>query len=324
MIVLVVGFAYFYSQKKLALNLFLGGTILIGAFDILNVSGKTLHWNEKSHKDSYFAETDITKWILNKEPDTYQYRIAELNKGRLIYSNFLAYYRLHLFNGYHGAKIRIYQDAIDVAGGENPFLLGLGNVKYVISDVAINDNTALVEVYKGDNIIYENKLFLPRAFFVDEYKVETGINILKNIRDGNFDPHKVAFVESDINKKIDKPDSTAFVKLTKGDIHNIEYDVNASGNNLIVFSEIYYPAGWKAYIDGSETEIYKTDYLLRSIVVPPGQHKVEFKFHPASYYTGKNISIAANSVVVLILLVGVGGFYYKKKKIKIDSPDESS
>jgi len=90
-----------------------------------------------------------------------------------------------------------------------------------------------------------------------------------------------------------------------------------------VFSEIYYPAGWTAYIDGNETEIYKTDYLLRSIVVPPGHHKVEFKFHPASYYTGKNISIAANSVVVLILLIGVGGFYYKKKKIKTDLPDGS-
>ena len=323
LIVIVVGLAYFYSQKKLALNLFLGVTIIIGAFDILNVSGKTLHWDEKSHKDSYFAETDITKWILNKEPDTFQYRIAELNKGRLIYSNFLAYYRLHLFNGYHGAKIRNYQDAVDVAGGENPFLLGLGNVKYVISDVAINDTTAFTEVYKGSNIIYENKLFLPRAFFADEYKVETGINILKNIRDANFDPHKIAYLESDINKKIDKPDSTAFVKLTKADIHNIEYDVNASGNNLIVFSEIYYPAGWTAYIDGKETEIYKTDYLLRSIVVPPGHHKVEFKFHPSSYYTGKNISIVANSVVVLILLVGVGGFYYKKKKTKIDSPDEN-
>jgi uncharacterized membrane protein YfhO len=196
-------------------------------------------------------------------------------------------------------------------------------VKYVISDVAINDTTALTEVFKGSNIIYENKLFLPRAFFADEYKVETGINILKNIKDANFDPHKIAFVESDINKKIDKPDSTAFVKLTKADIHNIEYDVNASGNNLIVFSEIYYPAGWTAYIDGTETEIYKTDCLLRSIVVPPGKHKVEFKFHPSSYYTGKNISIVANSVVVLILLVGVGGFYYKKKKTKIDSTDEN-
>ena len=324
MLILVIGLAYFYSQKRLALNLFLAGTIIIGVFDILNVSGKTLHWDEKSHKDSFFAETDVTRWILNKEPDTFQYRIAELNKGRLIYSNFLAYYRLHMFNGYHGAKIRIYQDAVDVAGGENPFLLGLGNVKYIISDEAINDSIMVKEVYKGSNIIYENKLFLPRAFFAGEYKVESGINILKNIKEANFDPRKIVFVETDINKKIDKPDSSASVKLSKADIHNIEYDVNASGNNLLVFSEIYYPAGWKAYIDGNETEIYKTDYLLRSIVVPPGQHKVEFKFHPASYYTGKSTSIAANIIIVLVLLIGIGGFYFKKKKIREEPSDESS
>ncbi|MBL7129389.1 MAG: YfhO family protein [Ignavibacteria bacterium] len=324
MLILVIGLAYFYSQKRLALNLFLAGTIIIGVFDILNVSGKTLHWDEKSHKDSFFAETDVTRWILNKEPDTFQYRIAELNKGRLIYSNSLAYYRLHMFNGYHGAKIRIYQDAVDVAGGENPFLLGLGNVKYIISDEAINDSIMVKEVYKGSNIIYENKLFLPRAFFAGEYKVESGINILKNIKEANFDPRKIVFVETDINKKIDKPDSSASVKLSKADIHNIEYDVNASGNNLLVFSEIYYPAGWKAYIDGNETEIYKTDYLLRSIVVPPGQHKVEFKFHPASYYTGKSTSIAANIIIVLVLLIGIGGFYFKKKKIREEPSDESS
>ena len=322
MMILVIGLAYFYSQKRLALNLFLAGTIVIGVFDILNVSGKTLHWDEKSHKDSFFAETDVTRWLLNKEPDAFQYRIAELNKGRLIYSNFLAYYRLHLFNGYHGAKIRIYQDAVDVAGGENPFLLGLGNVKYIISDKAINDTIMVKEVYKGSNIIYENKLFLPRAFFADEYKIESGINILKNIREANFNPRKIAFIETDINKKIDKPDSTAWVKLSKADIHNIEYDVNASGNNLLVFSEIYYPAGWKAYTGGNETEIYKTDYLLRSIVVPPGKHKVEFIFHPASYYTGKNISIAANIIIVLVLVVGIGGFYFKKKKE--EPSDESS
>jgi LPXTG-motif cell wall-anchored protein len=324
MIILVIGLAYFYSQKRLALNLFLAGTIIIGVFDILNVSGKTLHWDEKSHKDSFFAETDVTRWLLNKEPDAFQYRIAELNKGRLIYSNFLAYYRLHLFNGYHGAKIRIYQDAVDVAGGENPFLLGLGNVKYIISDEAINDTIMVKEVYKGSNIIYENKLFLPRAFFADEYKVESGINILKNIREANFNPRKIAFVEIGIDKKIDKPDSTAWVKLSKADIHNIEYDVNASGgNNLLVFSEIYYPAGWKAYINGNETEIFKTDYLLRSIVVPLGQHKVEFKFHPVSYYTGESISIAANIIIVLVLVVGIGGFYFKKKK-KEEPFDESS
>ena len=144
--------------------------------------------------------------------------------------------------------------------------------------------------------------------------METGINILTNIRTGVFNPTKVAYLENDINKKIDKPDSTASTKLTKGTIHTLEYEVNATGNNLLIFSEIYYPNGWKAFIDGQETEIYKTDYLLRGIIVPKGKHKVEMKFDSPVYATSKSISTVANIVVLILLGVSIAGFFIAKKK----------
>jgi uncharacterized membrane protein YfhO len=90
--------------------------------------------------------------------------------------------------------------------------------------------------------------------------------------------------------------------------------VLASGNNLLVLNEIYYPAGWKAFIDGQETEIFKTNYFQRSIIVPKGKHKVEFKFYPETYYTGKKISIAANILVTLLLIGGVAGIFLSKRK----------
>lgn len=313
LLLIVIGMMYLYSIKKITLPLFMIVVIVIALFDILNISTKTLHWDEKSQKDNFLSETDYSKWILNKEPDTYQYRVAEFNKGSLVTSNNLAYYRFHSFNGYQGAKIRIYQDAVDVAGGENPFLLGLANVKYIISDSPIKDTISYLEVYKGKSIVYQNKFAMPRAFFVNEYKVETGLNILQNIREAKFNPYTTAFLEKDINQKIDKPDSTVFAKISKFSIHNIEYEVNASGNNLLVLDEIYYPAGWKAYIDGKETEFYKTNYILRSIVVPAGKHKVEFVFHPDSYYLGKNISIGANLILIFILFAGTIGIYRQRK-----------
>ena len=125
---------------------------------------------------------------------------------------------------------------------------------------------------------------------------------------------QTAYLEKDINKKIDKADSTATVKLVKATTESYEYDVNATGNNLMFMGDIYYPAGWKAYIDGVETEIYKTDYLFRSIVVPAGKHKVEIKFLPETYYTGKSISLMSNIFVALILLVGIGGVFMKRKE----------
>ncbi|MBN1633692.1 MAG: YfhO family protein [Ignavibacteria bacterium] len=291
--------------------------IIIATFDIVNISSKTLHWDDKDAQSSYFKETDYTKWILNREPDTYQFRIAEMNNGRLTTSNLLAYFNLHLFNGYHGAKLRIYQDAIDVAGGENPFLLGLANVKYILNNKPIIDTNSYTEVYKGSMLIYENKFFMPRAYFVDELQVQKGLVILKNIKTTSFNPRQVAYIEEELKQQISKPDSTVEAKLIKGNIHKLEYEVNASGNNFLVITETYYRAGWKAYIDGNETEIYKTNYLFRGIVVPPGKHKVEMIFHSDIYETGKNISLISNIFISFVLIAGIVGYYIKRNKSSI-------
>lgn len=306
-ILLLTGLAYMYITKKLSVKIMIIGAAVLAVFDLWNVNFKTLHWDNPGDTQSAFAETDYTNWLLKTNPDTYTYRIAELRGGKLVTDNTPAYFRLHAFNGYHGAKIRIYQDAIDIAGGENPLLLTLGGVKYVISDKPLTD-TNFTQVFKGTKLIYENKNFSSKAFFADEYKVEKDIAILNNIRDMNFDPKKTAYIEKEISVKTEKPDSSASVKFVKGDIHNLEYEVNASGNNIVVFSDIYIPFGWKAFIDGKETEFYKTDYFLRSIVVPVGKHIVEFKFEPEIYYTGKSISLGANIFLGIILLGGVFGF----------------
>lgn len=325
LIALVVALIYFYTQGKLKQSYFYTGIILIAVFDLWNLSAKTLHWDAGGEKEQLFAKSDYVNFVLNKDPNTYLYRVADMDRGQLATGNFLAYYRLHQINGYHGAKIRIYQDMIDVVGGDNPNFLALADVKYIFSNAPLQD-TNFVPVFKGkQKAVYENKRYLPRAFFVDEYKVESGLQILNNIRDGNFDPSKVAFVEQNINQQISKPDSTAYANLVSANIHNLEYDINATGNNMLVFSEIYYPAGWKAYIDGQETPIYKTDYLFRSIVVPPGKHKVEMRFYPETYYAGKNISLIANIIILLALLTGAYMSFFRKEKdnkseIAIDNP----
>jgi hypothetical protein len=314
LMLITIGIVILILKKTIGSQWGLLFIIIIAAFDIINISAKTLHWDDKTSQSSYFKETDYTKWILNKEPETFQYRIAEMNSGRLTTSNLLAYFNLHLFNGYHGAKLRIYQDAVDVAGGENPFLLGLANVKYVLNNKPITDTNYYIEAYKGSMLIYENKFFMPRAYFADEVQVQNGLNILNNIKTASFNPKEIAFTEEGIKQQVTKPDSTASAKLINGGIHKLEYEVTASGNNFLVLTEPYYPAGWKAYIDGNETEIYKTNYLFRGIIVPPGKHKVEMTFHSDTYEKGKNISLYSNIFVLIILLTGIGGFYFKKKK----------
>ena len=70
-------------------------------------------------------------------------------------------------------------------------------------------------------------------------------------------------------------------------------------------SEIYYPAGWKAYVDGDETEILRTNSILRSVVVPAGNHEVVFKFDPPLYRIGWVLSNAAWGAAAICILVGL-------------------
>jgi len=87
----------------------------------------------------------------------------------------------------------------------------------------IKDTVSYAEVYKGKSIVYQNKFAMPERFFANEYKVETGLNILQNIKEAKFNPYQLAFFwEKDINQKIDKPDSSVFARISKFSIHNIE------------------------------------------------------------------------------------------------------
>jgi len=86
------------------------------------------------------------------------------------------------------------------------------------------------------------------------------------------------------------------------------YKYSAREEKLAVFSEIYYPAGWKCFIDGKESKYFRTDWVLRGMVVPAGDHEIKFTFKPASYYIGNKISLASS---VLLILLCAGYFFTK-------------
>ncbi|MBK7966348.1 MAG: YfhO family protein [Bacteroidetes bacterium] len=111
-------------------------------------------------------------------------------------------------------------------------------------------------------------------------------------------------------------DSTASVKIIAKDgvvaPNYLEYEVNGSKNNLVMFSEIHYPIGWDAYLDGKLVPHVRANYVLRALEVPAGKHKVEFKFEPTAYKNGENISLASS--VLLLLLFATAAFVELKKK----------
>jgi uncharacterized membrane protein YfhO len=124
----------------------------------------------------------------------------------------------------------------------------------------------------------------------------------------NFSPKDTAIADKREQSKIPvlpQYDSTASIKLIQNLNDQILYESKATSNQLAVFSEIYYPYGWKAFIDGKETPIARVNYVLRGLPVPAGDHKIEFRFEPKTKATGDMISLVISILSWLILIAGL-------------------
>lgn len=334
-VLLIALAAYFFVKNKLNKTIFFTVVGLVLIIDLWSVDGRRMEVSQENWKTGAFEENQAVYDQVKK--DNSYFRVADYLSTS---PNMSAYYLVNNVNGYHPAKLRVYQDIMDnanlgFASGStnyvlNPILWNMMNVKYVLSPIPpqylVSSRENPTDTLKGNynlvwsqgvgnqkeqKLIYENKDNLGAAFFVGSVKTAKQMEILENLKAGNFNPKEVAFVEQDLPSAIDKPDSTAKAIVTDSKNENLKIDAKASGNNLLFISEIYYPVGWKAFIDGKETPIYKTNFAFRSIIVPQGQHKIELKFQSAKFETGKTVSLIANLITLAIL--GLGLFMQFKK-----------
>jgi hypothetical protein len=130
-----------------------------------------------------------------------------------------------------------------------------------------------------------------------------------------------AVVQQSLADKAGKPqwDSTATISIVKFDDDAIEYRSSASSPQFAVFSEIYYPYGWNAYIDDKPADYIRTDYTLRGLTIPAGKHTIKFVFEPSSYKKGTTITYIASWLIVLFVLGGLFMAWRDQQKKKIKS-----
>jgi len=274
--------------------------------------------------DAHYVEG---KFINSKMAEQQQYRLLNIDReiqkdkdlfrifpvGRLFQDTRWSYYYQSI-GGYSPAKMQTIQEIIEnnlYVQIESPLpinwnVVDMLNVKYLIAQQELNSpRLKLIESDQRYKLFaYENLNFIPRANFVGRYQViSDGIQRLQYLNSAEFNPRKMAILEKELSQKIETPDSTN-IKIDFQP-EKVVLDVYTDKQSLLVLSEMYYPPGWKAFIDGGkEIEIYKTNHLLRSVVVPKGNHKIEFIFHPASYYAGLRISF-----VSLLILYGMILFF---------------
>ncbi len=257
---------------------------------------------ERDH--SFFALTEADREILK---DPAYYRVYNLN-GAFLEAR-TSYYH-HSIGGYHGAKLRRYQDLYDSCLiSETRKLYADAQSQQLNFDQYTTMNMLNIRyiVFGGQR---ENIIFNPDAYgntwFVDEVVRVNSANEELAQTCSSASGH-VAVV--DISKfTVDdvSTDSAAAITLTAYGINTLKYESRSQVDGLAVFSEIYYPKGWVATIDGKEVPVLRANYVLRALEVPAGEHTIEFRFEPQPYQVGNKITMASSWLAFLTVLACVG------------------
>lgn len=268
-----------------------------------------------------FGPTTADRAILQDRD--LSYRVLTLSDP--FNNSYVSYYHKSI-GGYNAAKLRRYQDLIEMklepeialikkqisamsslSEAENIFkatpVLNMLNMRYLILDPSY---APLKNPYA-----YGNAWFVPKVEIVENADEEmSGLQ--------KTDPLQVALVdkrfESQISQRQWKTDSLAEIKLVAYKPDRLEYTYRSSEPGVIVFSEVYYPHGWKATIDGQKAEHFRTNWILRGMEVPAGEHTISFRFEPGGYLAGRWTATICSGLLIFALLFIL--FRYGRRELK--------
>lgn len=240
-----------------------------------------------------------------KEKDKKHYRV--FNTLASTFNETGTSYFASSLGGYHGAKLQNYQNIIDLYFSNDSIMLKKYGILEGRNNILNLLNTKYVVVGNGQEPhIIQNPENLGNVWFVDE-----------TIQLSQADSAIVKIGQIDVSKKAIVPVPAqnytlgeAEIKLKEYNPISLKYESKNANRGFAVFSEIYYPRGWKAYIDGKEKDIVQTNYFLRGLEIPAGEHEILFKFEPSVISIGNKIMIGSN---ILFILLVIGGIFYQYK-----------
>ncbi|WP_329904784.1 YfhO family protein [Porphyromonas pogonae] len=309
--VIVAGCAvmYFYAIDKLKR---VPALIILGVITLADL------WvvDKNYLNDSHFIDntqvqaqahpvTDADKEITqDKDP---HYRVLNLSVST--FNDATTSYKHRSIGGYHPAKLQRYQDLIEhQITKQNQQVLNMLDTRYYI---APQENGQI-------SVLYNPQAFGP-AWFVDDVawvnnaneEMKSLNNVILNttaVIDRRFETNEIKSASTPITTK-----DSATITLKEYKPNKAVYDIKGNTRSRVaVFSEIYYPHGWKAFVDGKPASIFRTDYILRGMVIPAGAHKVEMIFDPKSIHTTETLAFIAQIILLLAAIAAVGYPLYKR------------
>lgn len=317
-----------FKARKLKANYMVGAIIVLCLIDLWQVNKRYLNndmFVPKSEREAPIQETETDRIILQDKTDLGNYRVLNL-ASNTFNENETSYFH-NSIGGYHAAKLRRYQDMIDMyiapemsslmqavaqAGGDMSKVNG-DSIFPVLN--MLNARYFILPLQDGQTVPVQNPYVYGPAWYVDNLTYVDNANA-EIERVGKMDIRHEAVADKRFETQLKtavKQDSTSVVKLTSYMSDRLTYDVNSSKGGVIVFSEVYYP-GWTATVDGQPVELGRVNYLLRAVNVAPGKHKIELAFHPKSVTTTETIAYVAYAVLLLAILLLAYIEYRKKRK----------
>ena len=266
-----------------------------------------------------FAERPVDQ-LIKADPDP-SYRVLDLSVN--VFNSAVPSYHHKSVGGYSPAKLQRYQDLIEhYLTGEINKIYGVLQTAETIGDVeaalpetpvlnALNTRYIIID---GDYPPVMNENTLGNAWFVDEV-VSAATPDEEIAFLGSVDLKRQAVIGKDMPAVTAAPADTAdVITLTAYAPNELKYHYSTSSDRLAVFSEIYYPDGWKAQVDGSPVNVLRADWTLRAAQLPAGEHDLVMRFEPASYRTGAAVSRASSITLILLLLLSVAGLFLPARK----------
>lgn len=305
-IVVAFGLIWAYLKGKLTTVWLSAGFLVLVTADMWTVDRRYLN------NDSFVAKQDIEQpkpravdemILKDKDPD---YKVIDLTEN--ILSDATTPYFHKSIGGYSAARLKRFDELVQMQFSKNvnPGVLNMLNTKYIIHT---NPETKLPDVQLNPDACGHAWFVKSIRYVQDPDQEMQGLDSIK--------PKEEAIVNVKYKPLISSlngnTDFSGQIKLTSYSPDHMVYQSQSTRPQVAVFSEVYYDKGWKMLIDGIEKPYFSADYLLRAAQIPGGDHKVEFIFHPASYYTGEKISLAGS--VLLVLALGAS-LYTEQKKAK--------
>ena len=242
------------------------------------------------YEKAIMADTDPHFRVLNLTTSTF-------NDARTSYN-------LKSLGGYSAAKLRRYQDIIDVYLSKVDMnIVSMLNGKYIITKGEDGQPTPM-----------RNPAALGNAWYVTEL-VHARSSSEECAALGQVDLSNTMVIGSDFKQYADgfKPAAEgSSIKLTSYAPDVLTYKSESPADGTVVFSEIYYPYGWKAYIDGKPADIFRANYLLRAMNIPAGNHDIRMEFRPDSVRKGNTIAVIFILIMYATVLGVIAGALIKR------------